>query len=178
MSRSLPLLPLPVTDCSQAPPFPTDGAWYPLSLVSELQAKLNRTRLVTLRADRSEASGAEVRVRIAEVGPVKDISELGIEPHGQLLVEFEDLEYPRVFVVGRGATHRSVGTRRVAKLIRARISPSAGVEIIHGERIKEATVRGYGALAFHAIGPLLSVEYQATEIVVHENVQRPPALVT
>src|SRR4029077_4733125 len=93
--RSLPLFPLPATDCSQAPPFPTDGAWYPLSLVSELQAKLNRTRLVTLRADRSEASGAEVRVRIAEVGPVKDISELGIEPHGQLLVEFEDLEYAR-----------------------------------------------------------------------------------
>jgi len=84
--RNLPLLPRPVTECSQAPPFPTDGAWYPLSLVSELQAKLNRTRLVALSIDGSEASGAEVRVRIAEVGPVEDVSEFGIEPHGQLLV--------------------------------------------------------------------------------------------
>src|SRR4029077_10138413 len=45
------------------------------------------------------------------------------------------------------------------------------------ERIEEATVRCYGALAFHAIGPLLSVEYQATQVVVHENIQRPPALI-
>ena len=31
--------------------------------------------------------------------------------------------------------------------------------------------------AFHAIGPLLSVEYQAAQVIVHENVQRPSTFI-
>src|SRR2546423_4615463 len=70
-----------ITENSQAPL--EGGAWHTFLLIIELQAKLDRARLVALRANFSKRGIAPVPVGIAEIGTVKDIAELGLEPHVQ-----------------------------------------------------------------------------------------------
>jgi hypothetical protein len=53
----------------------------PFRLVIEPQAKLNRPRLIALSIHVPETPRAEIRVRIAEVRPIKDVAELSFEPH-------------------------------------------------------------------------------------------------
>jgi hypothetical protein len=79
---------------TQAPRLPEGGAWFPLSLVSQLQAKLNRARLVALRTDASEAQTiwTPESIRIAKICSIKNVAKVRIEPHVELLMQFEDLE--------------------------------------------------------------------------------------
>src|SRR4029077_15677581 len=47
----------------------------------------------------------------------------------------------------------------------------------HGQRIVETCVLRDGIDTFDLIGTLLSVEDQASEVVIHEDVRRPPTLI-
>src|SRR4029077_19284533 len=74
------------------------GSLPPFRLVIEPQAKLNRPRLIALRIHVPETSRAEVRARIAEIGPVKDVAELSFEPHFEPFLHWKDLENTHVLV--------------------------------------------------------------------------------
>jgi hypothetical protein len=69
-------------------------------LVVQPQAKLNRAWLVALSIDRTKTRRAEESVWIAEVRAIEDISELSFKPEVQFLLDWKDLEYVDVFIVG------------------------------------------------------------------------------
>ena len=96
-----------------------------LWLVIKPQGKLDGSRLIALSIHVPETPRAEVRVRIAEVRPVKDVAELSFEPHFQPLLHREDFEYAQVLVVSGESTNRSVAPGCIAELQEARVRPGA-----------------------------------------------------
>jgi len=52
-----------------------------LGLEIKPQAQLNGPRRIALSVDRAETLCAEIRIRIAEVGPIENIAELSFKPH-------------------------------------------------------------------------------------------------
>src|SRR5437660_5764866 len=69
-------------------------------LVVQPQAKLNRAWLVALSVDSTKTRRTVESVRITEVRAIEDISELSFKPEVQFLLDWKDLEYVDVFVVG------------------------------------------------------------------------------
>lgn len=162
---------------SRALKFKPASEHLPLGSEIKPQSKLNRARLVALRIDRPVRAIAEVSVRIAEIGAVEDIATLGIETHLQLVTYSEDLKQADIFVIGWETANRTIGAGRIAEGIGTRIHPGGFIEVIHAVRVKEAAVRGDRVGAFNPIRPLLAVEDQASQVIVHKDVVRPAALI-
>ena len=130
-----------------------------------------------MRIHRPEATVAEICIRIAEISAVKQIAELGFEFHFELFANWKDLEYVQVFAVGGEAPYGIISSRRIAQLERTGIGPCGLDEIVLCSRVEVSASTGHSTCVFHTIGSLLPIEEEASQIIVHEYVQRPTALV-
>src|SRR5207245_6831121 len=113
-----------------------------LSLVRELQSKLNRTRLIALRVDRTKRRRLWRRrcpegARVAEISSVEYVAELRLKTHLQLLLQRKRLEYAHVLAVGREAAGAAVCARGSAERIRSGIAPRVAIKVILSSWIVE-----------------------------------------
>src|SRR5439155_17363062 len=114
------------------------------SSVFELQAELNRARLVALQTDRAEASrvpvGASRNSRVAEDDAIGHVAALRLEAQPVAVMEGRHLEDADVFDDVAKAANRAVTSRSIAELQWTRIDPGCLVEVAVLGRIEATQV--------------------------------------